>query len=65
MNTDFPNFNLNLDLSLEQEFKIKLFEQSVQGMNSEDMRSLFLSASKLLTIKDNIIQGLIKQHPSI
>jgi hypothetical protein len=65
MNADFPDFNLNLDLSLEQEFKIKLFEQSVQGLNPEEMRSLLLSASKLLMVKDNIIQGLMKHYPSV
>lgn len=63
MNANFPNFDLNLDLTLEQEFKIKLFERSVEVMNPEDMRSLLLSASKLLMVKDNIIQGLMKQNP--
>lgn len=62
MNANFPNFDLNLDLTLEQEFKIKLFERSVEVMNPEDMRSLLLSASKLLMVKDNIIQGLMKQN---
>lgn len=33
MNANFPNLDLNLDLTLEQEFKIKLFERSVEVMN--------------------------------
>ena len=65
MNANFPNFNLNWDLSLEQQFKMKLFEKSVQGMNPEDARSLLLEASKLLMVKDNIIKGLMKSNPSI
>ncbi|MGL5794656.1 MAG: NblA/ycf18 family protein [Waterburya sp.] len=58
---EFPNFSLELSLSLEQEFTMKTFEQSVQSMDSEDMRSLLLEASKLLMVKDNIIKGLMKK----
>jgi hypothetical protein len=58
---EIPNFNLELGLSLEQEFTMKIFEESVQTMDSEDMRSLLLEASKLLMVKDNIIKGLMKQ----
>lgn len=65
MNANFPNFNLNLNLTLEQEFKVKLLEQSVLEMNPEEMRDLLMSASKLLMVKDNIIQGLMKQSLSI
>ena len=65
MNADFPNFELNLDLSLEQQFKIKIFEQSIAAMNSEEARSLLLEASKLLMVKDNIIKGLMKNNPNL
>ncbi|MGL5940858.1 MAG: NblA/ycf18 family protein [Waterburya sp.] len=58
---EFPNFSLELSLSLEQEFTMKTFEKSVQSMDSEDMRSLLLEASKLLMVKDNIIKGLMKK----
>jgi hypothetical protein len=61
MTPEFPNFNLELSLSLEQEFTMKVFEESVQTMDSEDIRSLLLEASKLLMIKDNVIKGLMKQ----
>ena len=65
MNADFPNFEIDLNLSLEQEFKIKSFEQSIQAMNSEEARSLLLEASKLLMVKDNIIRGLMKNNPNL
>lgn len=65
MNADFPNFELNLDLSLEQQFKMKLFEQSIETMKSEEARSLLLEASKLLMMKDNIIKGLMKNNPNL
>jgi hypothetical protein len=50
-----------MGLSLEQEFTMKIFAESVQTMDSEDMRSLLLDASKLLMVKDNIIKGLMKK----
>lgn len=65
MNADFPNFELNLDLSLEQQFKMKIFEQSIATMNSEEARSLLLEASKLLMVKDNIIKSLMKNNPNL
>ncbi len=58
---EFPNFSLEMGLSLEQEFTMKIFAESVQKMDSEDMRSLLLDASKLLMVKDNIIKGLMKK----
>ena len=56
------DLNLNTSLSLEQEFKIRIFQESVATMNSEEARSLLLEASKLLMVKDNIIKGLIKKE---
>lgn len=61
MDINFPNFRLNMDLSLEQQFKMRIFEESVQAMNPEEARSLLIEASKLLMVKDNIIKGLMKQ----
>ena len=65
MSAELPDFNLNMNLSLEQEFKIKSFENSLQKMNPQEMRSLLMEASKLLLVKDNIIKGLIKNNSAI
>jgi hypothetical protein len=62
MDASFPNFNLDLDLTLEQQFKIKLFEQSIKSMEPAEAQSLLLEASRLLMIKDNIIRGLMKSE---
>lgn len=62
MDTNLPNFRLNTDLSLEQKFKMRLFEESVQTINLEEAKKLLLEASKLLMIKDNIIKDLIIQQ---
>ena len=61
MDRNIPSFELNMDLSLEQKFRMRIFEESVQAMNPEEARSLLLEASKLLLVKDNIIKGLMKQ----
>ena len=56
------DLNLNTSLSLEQEFKMRIFQESVETMNPQEARSLLLEASKLLMVKDNIIKGLIKKE---
>ena len=62
MDRHIPGFELNLNLTLEQKFKMRIFEESVQAMNPEEARSLLLEASKLLMVKDNIIRGLMKKE---
>lgn len=62
MDKGMPGFKLNMDLSLEQKFRMRIYEESVQTMNPEEARSLLLEASKLLMVKDNIIKGLMKQE---
>lgn len=54
--------NFNTSLSLEQEFKMRIFQKSVATMDPQEARSLLLEASKLLMVKDNIIKGLIRKE---
>lgn len=61
MDNNDLNFRINLDLSLEQKFRIRIFQESVREMNPEEARSLLVEASRLLMIKDNIIKGLVEQ----
>ena len=61
MSNNFPDFRVNLNLSLEQEFKMRLFEESVETINLEEAKKLLLEASQLLMVKDNIIRGLMHQ----
>jgi hypothetical protein len=61
MNTNFPDPNLNLELTLEQQFQMKLFENSIENISLEQAQSLLLDVSKLLMVKDNVIRSLIKQ----
>ena len=64
MNKDISSLGDSLTLSLEQEFKMRIFQESVEVMNIEEARSLLIEASKLLMVKDNIIKNLIAQDLS-
>jgi hypothetical protein len=52
---------LTLDLTLEQQFQMRLMEQSAQDMSREQAISLLLETARLLMIKDNAIRSLVKQ----
>lgn len=50
------------ELTLEQEFQMKLMEQSAQGMSQEQTVDLLMQTAKLLMIKDNVIRDLVKKQ---
>ena len=63
MDRQLPDFNeFSMDLTLEQKFQMRIFQESIEAMNSFEARSLLLEASKLLMVKDNIIKGLMNQQ---
>jgi hypothetical protein len=35
MDANFTNFNLNMELTLEQQFQMRLFQESIESMNPE------------------------------
>jgi Phycobilisome degradation protein nblA len=51
---------LALDLSLEQEFLLKNYEQQVKHLSPERAQEFLLEAFRQLMIKDNAIRSLIK-----
>lgn len=63
MQRNFPE--LNLKLTLEQQFKMRLFQESAEEMSREQALSLLMDASRLLMIKDNIIKDLLKQNLAV
>lgn len=52
--------NSFFELSLEQQFQMRLIEESAQNMTREQMQTLLLQVSRLLMLKDNAIRNLIK-----
>ncbi|MBR8831673.1 MAG: hypothetical protein N5P05_001114 [Chroococcopsis gigantea SAG 12.99] len=49
------------ELSLEQEFQMRLIQQSAQQMDREQIMDLLVQTSRLLMMKDNAIKNLIRQ----
>lgn len=49
-----------LSLNLEQQFHLKLVENSVQQMSPNQMRELLVELVETLMIKDNAIRDLMK-----
>lgn len=51
---------LALNLSLEQEFLLKNYEQQVKHLSPERAQEFLLEAFRQLMIKDNAIRSLVK-----
>jgi hypothetical protein len=51
----------SFDLSIEQEFQLKLFEQTIMKMNSEQMQDMLIQLTRMMLIKDNFVRDLVKQ----
>jgi Phycobilisome degradation protein nblA len=49
------------ELTLEQEFQMRLIQESAQNMSREQMQDMLLQTSKLLMIKDNAIRNMMKK----
>lgn len=59
---EMDKLNQSLTLSLEQEFQMKVFQESAQNMSREQALSLLVEASRLLMVKDNLIRNLVKSN---
>lgn len=51
------------ELSLEQQFQMRLVEESLSQMSREQALDLLLQASRLLMVKDNVIRDLMRKVP--
>jgi hypothetical protein len=51
----------SFELTLEQQFQMRLMEQSAQDLSREQMLELLLQTSRLLMVKDNVIRNLVRQ----
>ncbi|MEG3439043.1 NblA/ycf18 family protein [Pannus brasiliensis CCIBt3594] len=52
--------NSFLELTLEQQFQMRLIEQSARQMNREQMFDMLMQTARLLMLKDNAIRNMIK-----
>lgn len=51
---------LSFQLSLEQDFQMRLVERSMQEMSKEQLQDMLLQIMRLLLVKENIIRDLVK-----
>ena len=51
----------SFELTLEQQFQMRLMEESTHQMSREQMQDLLVQASRLLMLKDNVIRDLVKK----
>lgn len=52
---------LDLELTLEQQFQMQLFEKELATMSREKLENLLLKTSELLMVKENIIKLLMNR----
>jgi hypothetical protein len=50
----------SFQLTLEQQFQMRLMEQSAESLTREQLLDMVIQSSRLLMVKDNIIRGLVK-----
>jgi hypothetical protein len=50
----------SFQLSLEQEFQMRLIESSMQDMSQEQLQDMLMQIVRLLLVKENIIRDLVK-----
>jgi Phycobilisome degradation protein nblA len=50
----------SFQLSLEQDFQMRLMERSMQEMSKEQLQDMLLQIVRLLLVKENIIRDLVK-----
>lgn len=50
----------SFELTLEQQFQMRMMEQSAQQMTREQMQDLLIQSARLLMLKDNVIRDLLK-----
>jgi hypothetical protein len=51
-----------IELSLEQEFNLKVYEENVRNLSQEQAQEYLLEVLRQLMIKDNVIRHLIKEE---
>jgi Phycobilisome degradation protein nblA len=50
----------SFELTLEQQFQMRLMEQAAESMSREQMLDMLNQTMRLLMLKDNVIRSLVK-----
>ncbi len=54
--------NFSLELTLEQEFNLKVYEEQVKNMTQEQAQGYLLEILRQIMVKDNLIKHLITSN---
>ncbi len=57
--------NLPLELSMEQQFNLRMYEGQVKDLSSEQAQNFLLEVMRQLMIKENVIKHLMKGSVNI
>jgi Phycobilisome degradation protein nblA len=52
---------MSIELSLEQKFNLKLYEEQIRDLSPEQSRTFLLEVMRQLMVKENMIKHLVKQ----
>jgi uncharacterized protein YaaW (UPF0174 family) len=50
------------NLTLEQQFQMKLVEDSVEHMNSQQMKEMIVQLSQIIMMKDNAVRAMARSE---
>lgn len=53
--------DIPMELSLEQKFNLKLYEEQVKSLSPEESQKFLLEVLRQLMVKDNMLRHLLKQ----
>lgn len=53
--------DIPMELSLEQKFNLKMYEDQVKGLSQEESQQFLLEVLRQLMVKENMIKHLLKQ----
>lgn len=56
--------NIDLELTLEQQFQMQLIEKELATASQEKLKELVLKTSHLLMVKENLIRSLTRRVTS-
>ena len=54
--------DIPLELSLEQRFNLKVYEDQVKNLSPEESQRFLLEVLRQLMLKDNIVKHLLKEQ---
>jgi hypothetical protein len=53
--------DLPLELSLEQQFNLRAYQEQVKGLDQTQAQEMLLEVLRQLMVKENVIKHLLKQ----